>query len=141
MRLGYSWLLGALLLGASVPQAGAPVAGAPSTPSPPTPSGPTGVLLPEADPMAAELQRVIVRHQREYAALHAQLVRARDEHEAFAIQRELRANRTALQVEMLRLQAAYARRAGREDLAYEFERTIEALVRPEPGAAGHDDRG
>lgn len=139
MRLGYSWLLGALVLGASAPQAGAPVAGVSSTPTTRVASGPTGVLLPAADPMAAELQRSLERHQREYVALYAQLVRARDEHEAFAIQRELRANRTAMQVELLRIQAAHARRGGREDLAYEFERTIEALVRTEPRAAGATD--
>lgn len=135
MRLGHSWLLGALLVGASLLPGGTPSAGAPGAAEPAQPTGPTHVLLPATDPMAADLQRAIERHSREYAALFGQLSRAHDEHEAFAIQRELRANRTSLQIELLRIQAAYARRAGREDLAWEFDRTVEALVRPEPRAA------
>lgn len=109
---------------------------APSAGSPPAnaaavarPVGPTGVVLPAADPMAADLQRAIERNQREYAALFSQLSQARDEREAFAIQDEMRQSRTGLQIELLRIQAAYARRAGREELAYEFDRTVEALIR------------
>ena len=41
----------------------------------------------------------------------------------------MRQSRTGLQIELLRIQAAYARRAGREELAYEFDRTVEALIR------------
>lgn len=93
------------------------------------PVGPTGVVLPAADPMAADLQRAIERNQREYAALFSQLSQARDEREAFAIQDEMRQSRTGLQIELLRIQAAYARRAGREELAYEFDRTVDALIR------------
>ncbi|MFN8588429.1 MAG: hypothetical protein U0704_11600 [Candidatus Eisenbacteria bacterium] len=140
MRLGLSCLATTLLLGALVSPAGVPSAGTPPAPPVLAPAGPTGVLVAAADPLATDLQRAIERHAREYAALHRQLVQAREEREAFAIQRELRANRTSLQVEMLRIQAAYARRAGREDLAWEFERTIEALVRPEPRAADDDGR-
>lgn len=135
MRLALSCFAATLLVGMLAFAGDATQAGAPSTPTTPEPVGPTGAVLPATDPMAAELQRAIERHSREYAALHRQLLQARDEREAFAIQRELRADRTALQVELLRIQASWSRRAGREDLAYEFERTIEALVRPERHAA------
>ena len=37
----------------------------------------------------------------------------------------------ALQVALLRIQSAYARRAGRERLAWQLERAIEELITPE----------
>ena len=119
-----------LLVGFATPP-DAPSAGAPPVNAAVTarPVGPTGVVLPAADPMAADLLRAIERNQREYAALFSQLSQARDEREAFAIQEEMRQSRTGLQIELLRIQAAYARRAGREELAYEFDRTVDALIR------------
>ena len=98
------------------------------------PVGPTAVVLPVADPMASELQAVLERSQREYAGLYRRLATAANESEAFAVQDEMREHRVALQVECLRIQAAYARRAGRERLAAQLERTIAELVAPEGGA-------
>lgn len=120
-----------LLLGFVTPPPDAPSAGSPPATAAALsrPVGPTGIVLPAVDPMAADLQRAIERNQREYAALFSQLSQARDEREAFAIQDEMRQSRTGLQIELLRIQAAYARRAGREELAYEFDRTVEALIR------------
>ncbi|MBI5168588.1 MAG: hypothetical protein HZA61_03780 [Candidatus Eisenbacteria bacterium] len=131
MHLRLALAVSLTLVAALATPAGAPSAGAPPTSAAALarPVGPTGVVLPAADPMAADLQRAIERNQREYAALFGQLARARDEREAFAIQDEMRQSRTGLQIELLRIQAAYARRAGREELAYEFDRTVEALIR------------
>ncbi len=131
MHLRFAFAVAATLLVGLATPPDAPSAGAPpaSATSLAKPVGPTGVLLPAADPMAADLQRALERNQREYAALFAQLAHARDEREAFAIQDEMRASRTGLQIELLRIQAVYARRAGREDIAYEFDRTVEALIR------------
>lgn len=94
------------------------------------PVGPTAVVLPEADPMATEMQAELERGQREYAELFRRLATARSEGEAFEVQADMRQVRTGMQVALLRIQAAYARRAGRERLALQLERTIAELVAP-----------
>jgi hypothetical protein len=95
------------------------------------PVGPTAVVLPASDPMAAEMQAALERSQRDYGALYRRLATARGEAEAFVVQDEMRQQRVALQVELLRIQSAYAHRAGRERLAAQFERAIAELVAPE----------
>lgn len=122
-RLALALLAILLLVAAARALAGAPAG--------PRAVGPTGVVLPAADPMATEMQAEIERSQRSYAALFARLARARSEAEAFEVQEEMREQRTALQVELLRIQAAHARRAGRERLALQLELTIAELVAPE----------
>lgn len=102
--------------------------------APARPVGPTAVVLPPADPLAAELQAELERGQREYAELFRRLATARSEADAFAVQDEMRQARTGLQVALLRIQAAYARRAGRERLAAQLERAIAELVAPEHAA-------
>ena len=104
------------------------------------PTGPTGVVLPAADPMAVELQREIERSQRDYAALFQRLSLARAESEAFEIQEDMRQQRTELQISLLRIQAAYARRAGRNAFAAQLERAIEALIAPDSPRSGPDER-
>jgi len=103
-------------------------------PGRPRPVGPTGVVLPPADPMAVELQREIERSQRDYAALYQRLAQAKGESDAFAIQDEMRQRRTELQVTLLRIQAAYARRAGRNALAAQLDRAVSALIEADPPA-------
>jgi hypothetical protein len=95
------------------------------------PVGPTAVVLPPADPMAVELQAAIERSQRDYGELFRRLATARNEEDAFAVQDEMRQRRVGLQVELLRIQAAYARRAGRERLAVQLERTVAELIAPD----------
>jgi hypothetical protein len=105
----------------------------------PRPVGPTGVVLPAFDPMAAEMQRELERSQREYAGLYQRLAEARDETEAFAIQEQMRQQRTALQISLLRIQAAYARRAGRNALAAQLDRAVAALIEADPPARSAPD--
>ena len=95
------------------------------------PTGPTGIVMSPVDPMASEMLLEIERQQSEYARLFTQLAQARGESEAFAIQTELRQSQIGLQLSLLRIQAAYAHRSGRERLAWHLERTIEELVAPE----------
>jgi hypothetical protein len=104
------------------------------------PVGPTGVVLPAADPMAVEMQREIERSQHEYAALFQRLSLAQAESEAFEIQEDMRQERTSLQIGLLRIQAAYARRAGRNAFADQLERAIAALVAPDAPPAPAPDR-
>lgn len=96
------------------------------------PVGPTGIVLPAADPMATELQAELERGQHDYAALFRQLATARSETEAFEVQEAMRQQRTGVQVALLRIQAAYAHREGRERLAAQLERAIAELVAPGP---------
>lgn len=95
------------------------------------PTGPTGIVLSQQDPMAAEMQHEIDRQREDYARLITRLTRARSESEAFEVQEELRQSQVAFQVALLRIQAAHARRDGRERLAWQFERTIDELITPE----------
>ena len=130
MRRTHLLLLFVLLAGGLVPNPTSRGAAAQSTPAP-RPVGPTGVVLPPTDPMASEMQREIDRQRAEYARLFTQLAQARGETEAFAVQEELRQSQVALQVSLLRIQSAYARRAGRERLAWQLERAVEELITPE----------
>ena len=98
----------------------------------PRPVGPTGILLPAADPMAVEMQREIERSQREYAALFQRLSLARAESAALAIEEDMGQQRVGLQVSLLRIQEAYARRAGRNAFADQLERAITALIAADP---------
>ena len=113
----------------------------PAVPAAPMPRavGPTGIVLPAADPMAAEMLRELERGQRDYAALFQRLALAHDETEALAIEQDMRQQRVGLQIALLRIQSAYARRAGRNAFADQLERAVAALVAaepapPEPGA-------
>lgn len=106
-------------------------AGAPTPPAPARPVGPTAVVLPLRDPMVVEMQREIDARQVQYAALYAQLAQAHSEREAFAIQEELRQGQTGLQIALLRIQAAYAERAGRTRLQAQLERAIDVLIAPD----------
>ncbi len=124
-------MLSVLLAGTLSPSHTVRGEGTPNTPIIARPTGPTGVMLPNMDPMASELQREIEHQRADYTRLITALAQARSEREAFAVQEELRQNQVALQVALLRIQASYARRAGRERLAWQFERTIDELITPE----------
>jgi hypothetical protein len=100
-------------------------------PASPRPTGPTGIVLSQQDPLAAEMQHELDRQREDYARLITRLTQARSESEGFAIQEELRQSQVAFQVALLRIQAAHARRAGRERLAWQFERAIDELITPE----------
>ena len=119
---------------AAGPRTPAPTAPARTSPAAatPRPVGPTGVVLPAADPMAAEMQREIERSQREYAALFQRLSLARAESEALGIEEDMRQERVGLQIGLLRIQAAYARRAGRNAFADQLERAVTALIAADP---------
>lgn len=130
MRRSHLLLLFVLLSGGLIPNPTLRGAAAQSTPAT-RPVGPTGVVLPPSDPMASEMQREIDRQRTDYARLFAQLAQAHSQTEAFATQEELRQSQVALQVALLRIQSAYARRAGRERLAWQLERAIEELITPE----------
>jgi hypothetical protein len=96
------------------------------------PVGPTGIVLPAADPMTAELQRELERGQRDYAGLFQRLALAHSESEALEIEDDMRQQRVELQISLLRIQSAYARRAGRNGFADQLERAISALIAAEP---------
>jgi hypothetical protein len=96
------------------------------------PVGPTGVLLPASDPMAAEMQRELEHGQRDYAELFRRLALAQNEDEAIGIEEDMRRQRVDLQVTLLRIQAAYARRAGRNAFAEQLDRAVGALTAAEP---------
>ncbi|HTR98078.1 MAG TPA: hypothetical protein VMH61_09255 [Candidatus Acidoferrales bacterium] len=103
--------------------------------------GPTGVVLPAADPMLTEMQREIERGQHDYAALVQRLAQARDEQEAFGIEDEMRAQRTGTEIALLRIQSAYASRAGNAAFAAQLDRAIDALIgrnAPRPDAPQRD---
>ena len=102
------------------------------------PVGPTGIVLPAADPMSVELMRELERGQREYGALFQRLALAHDEGEALAIEDDMRQQRVGLQIALLHIQSAYARREGRDAFADQLERAIAALVAANPAhpAAG-----
>jgi hypothetical protein len=107
----------------------------------PRPVGPTGIALPAADPMTTELQRELERGQRDYAALFQRLALSHDEAEAFEIQDDMRQQRVGLQIALLRIHAAYARRAGRHAFADQLEQAIRALIGAEPAPpAGPEGR-
>lgn len=120
-----------VLIALFVLAAGAAPAGTPVVPARARPVGPTAIVLPVRDPMAVEMQREIDARQEQYAALYTRLAQARDEREAFAIQEELRQGQTGLQIALLRIQAAYAERAGRTRLQAQLERAIDVLISPE----------
>jgi propanediol dehydratase small subunit len=124
-------LLLAATAAAAASRAPAPPANAPA-PAAARAVGPTGIVLPAADPMAAEMQREIERSQREYAALFQRLSLARAESEALAIEEDMRQERVGLQIGLLRIQAAYARRAGRNAFADQLERAVTALIAADP---------
>lgn len=105
------------------------------------PVGPTGIVLPAADPMAAELQRELERGQRDYAALFQRLALAHNEREALEIEDDMRQQRVELQISLLRIQSAYARRAGRNGFAEQLERAIVALVAAEPAPPAGPEGG
>lgn len=130
MRRSHLLLLFVLVSGGLVPNPTLRGAAAQSTPAP-RPVGPTGVMLPPTDPMVSEMQREIDHQRTDYARLFTQLTQAHGETEAFAVQEELRQSQVALQVALLRIQSAHARRAGRERLAWQLERAIEELISPE----------
>lgn len=97
--------------------------------------------VPAADPMTAELQRAIEAPQRDDASLLAQLAQAKSEADAFAIQTQIQQRQVGLQVDVLRIQAACARRAGRDRLAWQLDRTIDARITPDAPRPQHDERG
>jgi hypothetical protein len=128
--MGCLFAVGMLALGASAARLHGMPDARPATAS--RPVGPTGVLLPAADPMAAEMQRELERGQREYADLFRRLALSQSEDEAFGIEEDMRRQRVELQVSLLRIQAAYARRAGRNAFADQLELAIGALVTAPP---------
>jgi len=140
VRLAIALLLVAALvvLGSSEPSSrafdvtAAAARGAGVAPAAPRPVGPTGIALSPSDPLALELQRELERAQQVYAASFRRLAGARDDAEAFAVQEDMRQQRVAMQVALLQIQAAYARRAGRNASAEAFERAIAALVAADP---------
>ena len=128
------WLIafaGLLSLG-SAPSSTRVVAGAPAGPESPRPVGPTGIVLPAADPMAAELQRALEGGQRDYAVLFRRLALAQNEREALEIEDDMRQQRVELEIHLLRIQSAYGRRAGRAAFADQLERAIAVLIAAEP---------
>lgn len=129
------------LAGLLASPAEAPAAAPPQTAAASHPVGPTGVVLPATDPMASELRRAIESQQRDYASLLAQLASARSEPDAFAIQAQIQQRQVGLQVDLLRIQAAYARRAGHDRLAWQLDRTIETLITPDAPKPRANDSG
>lgn len=127
----YRWMLSLLLVVGVAASPAVRSAGLEPTPRAPRPVGPTGIALPAADPLAHELGQQIERHEGEYASGIARLAQARTPSDAFAAQEALRQSQVELQVALLRIHAAHARRAGRERFAWALDRAVDELITPE----------
>jgi hypothetical protein len=137
-----------VLLASQVFAQGAPV---PVTPAgdpdrlPPAVQAPapaaTVAPAPRAHAMAAEMLAVIEAERGELAKLFARFRAAPDAATALAVQREIEQLKSGTEISLLRIQAGYARRAGRSAQAAELEKVIAELQAPAVRMAPASSRG
>jgi len=116
-----------------------------STPTPATPAGdPERVISTAATPapattvtakarvhpMVAEMRAVLETERVEFRNLFARFRAAPDATAALAVQREIEQLKLSTEISLLRIQADYARRAGRAAQAAELEKVIAELQAP-----------
>lgn len=91
--------------------------------------------LTAADALMAEITHIWQSSQASLAELEARFAAAGDPVTALAIQREIEALHVGTELDILRLQAAHARRQGREADAALLEATIAEALAPVPPEA------
>jgi len=85
-------------------------------------------------PLTAAIEAALAAEQTRVVELEARLAQAPDEAAAAAIVREIELAKQAGELEVMRIQADFARRAGREEQAREIEAAIAAILAPPPPA-------
>ena len=80
--------------------------------------------------MAAEMKAVLEGERAALAALDVRFRQAPDARAALAVQREIERLKMSTELELLRIQAVFARRSGRLQAAQEIEAAIVELTRP-----------
>ncbi len=91
----------------------------------PTPTG-----TPARSPMVQEMQDAVERARARVAQLGKNRLRAVSMRERAEADRSAHAAKLELEVELLRIQATWARREGRAEVAKRLESAIEALLAP-----------
>jgi hypothetical protein len=83
-------------------------------------------------PLMVEIQAVLADEQTKVAELQARLEAATDDHAALALQKEIEQIKVETELNILRLQATYARNEGRIEQAAEIEAVIAEMLSPRP---------
>jgi hypothetical protein len=92
-------------------------------------------------PMDVELFAVLDRQREALAALRTRFREAKDDRTALAVQREIDRVKRDSEISLLRVQADWARRAGRIEAASQIEAAIEQILHPKaPLAVGRVQR-
>lgn len=89
-------------------------------------------------PMMLEIRGVMDAAQAESELLHQRFAAASNEQEALAVQRELEKLMQDSEIEILHVQARYARERGDQELADEIESSIAKILEPEVPVARKD---
>ena len=144
------WAAAALVTPAALPVSS--LAGASPAPMKSTPStleagsdeaGAPARIVPKRPrtPMDVELFRVLDQQRETLAALRTRFRDAKDDRAALAIQREIDRVKRDTEISLLRIQADWAKRAGRTEAASQLEAAIEQILHPRaPLAAGRVQR-
>ena len=91
---------------------------------------PTLTPAKPANPMVTEMRAVLETERVQFANLFARFRVAPDGAAALAVQREIEQLKVGTEISLLRIQADYARRAGRISQAAELEKVITELQAP-----------
>jgi len=90
---------------------------------------PTPVPAPASE-MMQEIREVLETEKATLASLGVQLERAADHEAALATQKQVERTKQDTELQLLRIQADYARQEGRETQAAEIESAIERILNP-----------
>jgi len=97
------------------------------------PASPAPAVLPRArTPLRADLQGVLDREQQQLATLEVELRATPDAMRSLDVQRRIEKLKQQTEVELLKVQAAHARRAGNAALADRFDEAIARITQPRP---------
>ncbi|MBU0740960.1 hypothetical protein KKG45_06930 [bacterium] len=91
-----------------------------------------------AAPMVVEMRRIQEQEREGLSRLHERFRQVSDSQEALAIQREIEALKVDTGLALLRIQADFARREGRTEVAEQIEAVIDRILRPEVPAVRVD---
>lgn len=115
--------------GSGAAGSGAPGPGA-STPGAPTPAPAATTPRAAATPMHAEIQQSLEAEQAELVRLQTSIEQTTDLAAGLQLQQQIESVKLRTQVDILRIQARYARVAGKTATAEELDEIIEKLTRP-----------
>ena len=87
---------------------------------------------PALTPLMAEIQAVLADEQTRVAELEARLSSSLDEGAALALRRQIEQIKVETELNILRLQAEHARRAGQDEQAAAIEAAIAEMLSPRP---------